>query len=267
MTIDVNAAAGAADIDLESGPSGATSNVNFPLPGGLTVTARAPGPLSSGAPSSGTIATPYDSSLYDFTPSSASLSILDFSATTTSSTVHPQIALLPSSGHFADLIAYGSQDTLLATSESPFYVVFWDSTGATGPYGVSVQATPPAATSATNSGDDTMTGAIVAASLPFVLSGGNLTTSTSVNWVKVTTGSGDGGKTLTAQTLGNPATDVALTIFDNTGTNVLDSEETDGLVKAQVADVGPGTVYYVVFAAGYEFSSSHGAYDGLIRVE
>jgi len=71
---------------------------------------------------------------------------------------------------------------------------------------------------------------------------------------------------LTVMTAGDPNTDVALTIYDSTGTNALTQAETGGLVTAQ-AKAAASTTYYVVFAAGQLFSATDGTYQALIRLQ
>jgi hypothetical protein len=265
VSVDVDAAAAAGDIDVLSGPMGAATDVEFPLPKGFTITARTATALTAGTAAMGTISTAYDSALYSFTPGSA-LAIVDFEATSSSMTASPAFALLPSSGEFAGLLGYGASQITVTDAAQPLYAVYWDNTGATGPFSLTVTSTAPAASAAASNSDGTKTGAVSATAFPFVLTGGNLADTAGADWVKVTTGAGSAGQTLTAQTIGDPLTDALLTIYDSTGTNILDQEETGTLVSAMTT-VTASTVYYVVFAAGTVFSATDATYTGLITLQ
>jgi hypothetical protein len=271
MEIDVDAKAGAADLDLLSGPAGDTTNdVDFPLPGGLTVATRTAAALGA-SPASGTLAHAFDSTLYSYTPS-GTLAIVDFSASATASGSQPTFALLPSSGHFADLINFfggGSPAaaTVLPANANPFYLIYFDNVGTTGAYTIGATVTAPASTAATTATDGSKTSALAAGALPFVLTGGNLTTSTSQDWVKVTAAAGDVGKTFHVQTAGDTLTDVAVTCYQNDGSTVVDQPlETGGLVDGTFSIASAGT-YYIAFAAGQIFDSTHGTYQGIIRTQ
>ncbi len=275
LLTDVDAATATADFDLLSGPAGDPTDDEFFVPGALVVASRTATALGA-TPATGTISKPYDSALYSYTPS-GSLAIVDLSA---SSGGQPAFALLPKSGHFADMIDYyGSQSapttTLLPTNTDPYYLVYWDGTGATGAYTMTATSTAPAATHAASTTDNSAATAEVATALPFVLTDGNLTAPTSADWVKVTAAAGDVGKTFHVQTEGDPLTDVAVTLLESDGTTAIDCDgcspgtplETGGTVDGTFTIPAAGS-YYVVFAAGQlAFSTTDGTYAGIIRVQ
>jgi hypothetical protein len=275
LTVDVDSTAGPADFELLSGPASDPTDADFPVPGGLTVAARTATALGAAA-ANGTVKTAYDSALYSYTPG-ASLAIVDFTAASTVTGANASFALLPSSGHFADIIGFfqaangsgtAATTTVLPSSADPYYAIYWDNTGTTGAYTLGAASTTPAATHATTAADATKAGAVVATALPFVLTGGNLTAATSADWVKVTTGAGDAGKLIHAQTTGDPLTDVAVTIYDSDGTTVIGSEETGGWDDTTSSAVAASTTYYVVFSAGQlGFDPTDGTYSGIIRLE
>jgi hypothetical protein len=268
VSIDVDAKPGTYDVDLISGPAGASTDVDFPVPKGLTIASRTATPLTSGTSVNGNVKTAYASTLYSFAPSSSSATVVSLNASS-SGAGDPIFALLPKSGHFSDLISYGSSYTTVTTSTDAFYAVYWDDSGDTGPYSMLATGAAPAAQAAASAGDGTEAGAVPATMFPFLLTGGNLTTSTSADWVMVTTGAGDGGKTLTAQTLGDPNTDVEVLIYDSNGSldPALDDEDDGGNVSAQTT-VTASSVYYVVFQSGYlDWSSADTTYEGLLTVQ
>jgi hypothetical protein len=275
LTVDTDAVVGAADLDLMSGPAGDTTDVEFPVPGGLTVTAQTATALTA-TPASGNVKAAYDSTLYSYTPG-ASLSIVDILATSNVAGANAGFALLPKSGHFADLVGFyqaasgdgtNATTTLLTSSTDAYYAIYWDNSGAVGAYTLGATGTAPAATLATTATDGSKTGALVATALPFVLTGGVLTTATSADWVKVTTGAGDAGKLIHVQTAGDPLTDVAVNIVQSDGTTSIGGDDEGGPIDTTSTAVTASTTYYVIFSAGQiDFDPSDGGYEGIIRLE
>ena len=268
VSVDLDTTPGTFDADLVSGPPGASNDVDFPAPKAITIAARTATSLTSGTTVNGNTKTAYASDLYSFTPSSASQLVVSFNASS-STAGDPIFALLPSSGHFSDLINYGATYTTLTSSTDKFYAIYRDDSGMTGTYQMLATGEAPAGSASASTSDGTMATAVPATAFPFVLNDGNLTTSTSADWVEVTTGAGDGGKTLTAQTLGDPDTDVELVIYDMNGAAdaALDDEDSGGSVSAETT-VTASSVYYVVFKAGaLDWSTSDTTYTGLITVQ
>jgi hypothetical protein len=275
LTVDVDATVGAADLDLLSGPAGDTTDAEFPVPGGFTVTAQTATALGA-SPASGNVKSAYSSALYSYTPS-ATLSIVDITASSSVTGANAGFALLPKSGHFADLVGFfqassgtgtSATTTLLPSSADVYYAIYWDNSGTVGAYTLGATGTAPAATHATTAADATETGAIVATALPFVLTGGTLTTATSIDWVKVTTGAGDAGKVIHVQTAGDPYTDVAVNILQSDGTTSIGGDDEGGPIDTTSTAVTASTTYYVTFSAGQiDFDPSDGTYDGIIRLE
>jgi len=280
LTLDVDATAAAADLDLMSGVMGDPAAVEFPVPGGLTVTAQTATALGA-SPASGNVKAAYDSALYSYTPPSAPLSIVDITASSSVTGANPSFALLPKSGHFADYIGFfqssptatgaSSTTTMLLSTADPYYAIYWDNSGTVGAYTLGAAGTPPAATHATAATDGSRTGAVVATALPFVLTGGAFTTATSADWVKVTTGAGDAGKAIHVQTFGDPLTDLAINIVDMGGTTSIGGDvgnEPGGPDDVTSSAVTASTTYYVIFQAGtFAFDPADGTYEGLIRVQ
>jgi hypothetical protein len=271
LATDVDAAAMAADFDLMSGIAGDPTDDEFLVPGGLNVTARMATALGSG-PATGTIKTAYDSVLYTTTPTVGD--ILDITASASATGATPSFALLPKSGHFSDLIAFyrpaapgaPSTTTLLPQAADPYYVVYWDNTGTTGPYTVDAASTAPAATHATVATDNTTAGAVVANALPFLLTGGSLADSKSIDWVKVTAAAGDVGKAIHVQTVGDPATDVAVTCYQSDGTTQVNAFDSGGQADG-TCDIKSAGDYFITFAAGGVWSPMDTTYTAIIRIQ
>src|SRR5439155_3560086 len=131
--------------------------------------ARAPQPLAAGS-TRGTVAGAYDSSLFSFTPR-AGASIQDLTARAGDPTLAPAVAVLPKSGAFADVLAFGPRATLVSAAADPFYVIYWDNTGASG-YDFTLARTETAAAAFADDdpADDTPAGAAALASLPAIVS-------------------------------------------------------------------------------------------------
>jgi hypothetical protein len=257
---------GADGFDLVSGPPGNTGDVDFPLPAGVNVAARAPVPLTPGATASGSVDTTYATGLFAYTPPSDALSIVDFSVTSAASGGEPAVLLLPATGRWSDELTGGATATWLTSSTDPIYAVYFDETGLTGAYSVAVAATAPAASAAATADDGTMATAVVATGLPFVLTGGQLASTSSQDWIQVMTGPGDAGKHLQVQSAGDPQTFLDVTIYDDQGESI-GGNENGGPVHALTGPLSASRTYYVEFSAGPGFDPAHGAYEGILRLQ
>ena len=131
---------------------------------------------------------------------------------------------------------------------------------------MSLTATVPAASAQASAGDATMAGAVDATALPFVLTGGLLTSSASQDWVRVTTGPEDSDTQLEVQSAGDPRTFLDVTIYEADGVTSIGGNETGGPVHAVAGPLAASSTYYVVFSAGAGFNPAHGAYAGIIRL-
>lgn len=259
LSIDVDAAVGPGDVDLVSGPAGATTD--FPLPTGVSVTARSATPIASGGDAMGQITSPYDSALYSLTP--AVMAILDFQVTSSIDALDPAVALLPSSGHFADLLGFGSKQTAVAPAGVPLYAVYWENTGGTGPYAVSVTTTSVAATASATPADAKPQHAIAAAGLPFVLTDGDLGRN-SFDYVRLRVSR---PTRLRVQTIGDLATDTQVTAYrSDARTQIGSSIDTGFAADGTISLLGAGT-YYVLFSQGMDFAPPHTKYTGIIRYD
>jgi hypothetical protein len=257
---------GADGFDLVSGPPGGTTNVDFPLPAGVNVAARTGVPLAAGAVVSGSIDTTYATGLFVYTPASDALSIVDFGVNSAPSGGEPAVLLLPASGRWSDELTGGAVATWLTSSTDPIYAVYFDETGTTGAYSVGLTATAAAASAPASASDATMAGAIVAPALPFVLTGGLLTSTSSEDWIELSTGPGDTGKHLYVQSAGDPQTFLDVTIFDDEGASI-GGNENGGPVHALTGPLVASRTYYVEFSAGAGFDPAHGIYEGILRLQ
>ncbi len=273
VSVDVNAAAAAGDLDVVAGAPQADGGVaatslDFPLPAGFTVAARSATALTSGTVSSATIANPYDSALFSLTPTAAS-NLLDWAGTTTGGGT-PGIALLASPGvwgaQFANMLGYSATQTILVSGMQPVFGVYWDQTGGAGPISVTGTTTAVAATAAATSSDASVASAVVATALPFVLTGGDLSHTGSADWVKVTLPASQ--TTLRVQTLGDPNTDVAVAVTTNGTTaagTTTSTTDTGTYVDATFTGLTGGSTYFVTFSQGTVNPGAGTTYTGVLR--
>jgi hypothetical protein len=267
--VDVTAPTTAQALEVTSGPMGDPKDDVFPMPGVLTLAARTPAALTSGTAATGTIAKPLDSMLYSFTPG-ASLSIVDFAASSTVMNATPKVVILPKSGKFADLVTFAAKPTIVTASADPYYAIYWDNSGTTGAF--SVLAKSVAATGAAPmEPNDTFAQAQTAATLPFVLRSAALTSATDIDYVKYTALAADVGKSFHVQTIaGDPKTDTIVDVFATDTTTSLGGPSADtgyheDFVSSPITAAG---VYYVKFAASPQgYSTSHTSYVGIVRLQ
>ena len=275
LQIDIPTAAGMGDFDIVSGPAGVTAqDVDFPAPKSLNIAAVTPTALAAGTATSGNTGGPYDTSVYSFTPASASQTILDFSISTTSTTATPALFLLPTDGKWADLItgARGSSGvpgtfSYVSSQSTALYGITWDNSGSTGPFSIAgVVATAVASTAAATATDGTTSGAIPATTFPFVLTAGNLNdNSGGGDWVKVTMPTGT--TSLRVQSTGDLSTGVAVAVTSD-GTNPVGSTtsttDTGSIVDATFTGLTAGSTYYVTFTPSL-VGGGNADYTGIIR--
>src|SRR5262249_49796431 len=160
----------------------------------------------------------YASALYSFIPGSET-SLNDLTVTPSSATATPTVSVLPSSGHWSDVVTSQSASSTVrvisvffgATSQVPYYVIYTGgSTDVTSPCGILVTST--AASSVQPSlNDDTPAHATVVSSLPALVSGGNLLGPSSIDYYAIqVTESGQSLHTLVygSDPLGDVAVDI-----------------------------------------------------------
>jgi hypothetical protein len=273
LEIDVTAPAGTQTLDLVSGPPGvAAADVDFPGPMAVNVAAVTPAALSTAAVP-GNTAQPFDTSVYAFTPASASQTILDFSISTTGSMSNPYLFLLPSDGKWPDIItgAFAAPTrpgtfSYVSTQTTPLYGITWDGSGATGPFSIAgIVSTAPASTAAATAGCATSTTAVNATSFPFVLTGGDVSHSNGLgDWVKVTMPAGT--TTLRVQTTGDMFTPAVVGLLDSDGITPVYPPVQGYLVDTNFAGLKAHGTYYVTFGAPAA-NLPHSDYTGILRVQ
>jgi hypothetical protein len=217
LYVDVNAPAGVSPLQVLSGPAG--QETSFPLPGGLDIAARTPITLVAGAPSNGSIETPYASALYQFTPG-AGANVLEMLSSGTGEAT-PKFALLPSSGRLGGLISYGRTISLLSQSTQPYYLVYWDNTGASGySFTMLVDETSVTTADEVDTDNETPDTAQVLTAEPYAVKEAALDDADDVDWFRLAVTADDIGKAVHVRTFGGDLfTDTVLQIFGAGGVN------------------------------------------------
>lgn len=258
VSVDVDANPAIGDLDVVSGPAGVTTE--FPLPAAFHVVARTATPLASGVAANGQTTLPYDSALYAFTP--PTMAIVDFDVTSPDDALDPAVALLPSSGRFADLLGFGYLQTAVTLGGAPLYAIYWENTGSTGSYSVDATSTTVAATAAATPADETSQGAVAVSALPFVLTGGDHASDSGADWVKLMV---TGPSALRVQTTGDPLTDTLITTYESDAYTVAAPSIDTGYAADGTISLQAAGTYYVAFSQGAYYAPPHTKYTAIIR--
>ncbi len=258
LSVDVDARPGTWDLAMTSGPAGATTE--FPAPGMIPLGARDPAPIVPGQPAAGVTSEAFDSRLYEVALQAPT--IVDLAVSSTMGILNPSVALLPSSGHFADLLGFGSLQT--AVSSGPLYPVYWENSGGIGPYDLNVVTTPVAQSVAATLADATPSGAIVVTALPFLLTDGDLSRGLGFDWVAV---DAPGPVTLRLQTTGDLQTDVRVTVYQDDGVTVVGHSIDDGAAADGTAPLPAAGRYLILFSQGSYFTPAHARFTAVVRVD
>ncbi|APR78497.1 Hypothetical protein A7982_03844 [Minicystis rosea] len=269
LLVDVDAPAASVDVNLTSGPEGDT--LAYPYPGAFAIKARAPKAVTPSAAATEMLASPGDSALFAYTPSSATLNIVDLTATGTHPDATPGAYFLPKSGKFADAFAAGESTTQVIASTDVIYAVAIDQGGLDGySIGLEVKETP-AQGGAEKEPNDSQAAAETngAVALPYAIQGASFSSGTDADWIAVTVTAADVGKQIYVQTTGlDRLTDTVIEIFDDQGNSLVGPSDDQGYldVLSSEAISKAGTYFVKVFASDY-FDAKHGKYDCVIRLQ
>jgi Quinohemoprotein amine dehydrogenase, alpha subunit domain III len=269
LFVDATAPAAKGGVTVVSGPAGGPL-VQNPSPGVLDLQARTATAVASGTPASGNEMKAFDSGLYTFTPTAAT-SIQELSITPSDQMAGTFMAILPKSGAFADAIGFKTSALLPATSTDPFFLVAWDQSGTAG-YTYQIARTETQATALALSDQNiSLATAQTVASLPAVITGGQLMTDTSEAWFKLNLTGADVGKHVRVVTIGgDPRTDTVVDVLAQNGTTSLGGPSGDsGFHEDFTSDAltaAMNTVYVKIFASSF-FDPAHKTYVAAIRLE
>jgi len=261
--IDVDAPAMTTPFSVVSGPAGGTT-VTSSLGTPTAITARSATLITSDT-TPFSVANPGDSALYSLTSDTPELAQL--SVTSANPNGQPSLAILPSSGHFADLIAAGAAANVIPRTQ--LYVIAYDLSGVPGSAQISNTSVALTSTAAdTEPGNNTSTGA-TQVTAPAFIDNASLPTDTDEDWFKLTVPVGKSIHVVT--TPGDPGTDTLVDIYGpNSATTAYGESDDSNYHEDFVSD--PTTVagtYYVKISAsqaGY-FSTAQTHYLAAIIVE
>jgi hypothetical protein len=261
---DVDATAGAQDLEILSGPVGFEQS--FRYPGGFAVEAREAIALSPNAPYTGSVGGPFESQLY-------SISLTDIAIVTAATfsdepNTSSAFALLPASGSFAQMVNYTSQITLV--TDDTYYLVYWDGSGASGySYQIGARVEAVAHTLAEAEPNDTIPEAQESEDLPFVLSGATIADIDDEDWVRITAVEADVGKRINVITYGGPYTDTKVSVHlgngDLLGTVSSDFDWHENHSSAAIPAAGDYFVKIFASDAGY-YDPAYSNYGAAIRL-
>ena len=268
---DVDAAAGAKDLEIISGPDG--NQTRFPYPAAFDLEARTAEAMTVGTPATGNIADMFGSALYQLDGSTASAQYVTLEASSGESDSQPAFILLPASGHFADMIGFSAATHMFTEpTGSTFYVVYWDNTGAFG-YDYELATTAMDVTLGTDAEpNNAIAQAIEATAMPFALSGATLPSDTDEDWIKYEATAADVGKAFHIVTMaGDPGCDTVVAAYGTDGTTLLGDESvnSDYHEDHMSAGIPAAGTYYIRVSADQTgwYSSTSPMYDLLVTLE
>jgi hypothetical protein len=265
MLIDTDAQTG--PFKISSGPAGMLTS--FPLGADFAITARTAMALTAGTNATATATKPYESFLYEFTPAMFP-ALARFQASTTGDG-DPRIAVLPASGHFADLLGASNDQRQVAKASGKFYAVLFDLSGEVGTNTIRAGSSLLTLAADTEPGNNTAPGAIACA-LPCLVENAQLATSADIDWLKFTTGAMDANKHVRVRTQpGDDFTDTIVEVFAGNGQTTLAGPSSDGGYHENFlfpTAVSASTPYTVKIAGSPEWSDdTQTHYDALIYLE
>jgi hypothetical protein len=265
---DVTSAAGKKAVSLVSGAEG-TPQTAFPYPGGLDLAARQAAPLGLGSASSQSAKAPFESKLLTFSPA-VGTAITDVVVTTKDADFAPKVILLPKSGRFdAALTGFVSTSTFVSTSADPIYAVVLDTSGKTGDFTILARST--AATTTTEAAsNDTFDIAQAIAALPTIVTNGQLSSETDVDWYAVTVTAGDAGKKLRVITApGDAEADPIVEIFKDDGTTAVGQKADAGFHENVLSPALTEGTYRIKISVSKEspYKASASRYQLALRLE
>lgn len=221
LLLDVNAPAGKGDLTIQSGPLGDT--IPSPAPGAIDVAARMPEAVPENGSIKGNVDAPFASLLYSFTPSGPG--VYSITATAASGDANPNLALLPKSGKFLELVEFSGAPTILATNNDPFYLVYWDNSGSSN-YLATVKATK--VMTADVDPNDTCAAAQPAGALPATIKNLFMSSDKDVDWISFDVTAADIGKVVHVITsAGDAQTDTVVEVLQSNCTGSLGGPSED----------------------------------------
>lgn len=268
MTVDIDGASGPLSVISGVGQDAVTT----PLGEDLKIDARTPTTLAANTPTQGMVVNPYDTQLFEFTPGNAPALNRIAAIVPPNSGFTPQIALLPESGKFADLITFSASINDLQTVTGKYYLVILDNSGAAG-YSYTLRASSLSGLNrATETASNDTVATAQAITLPAWLDGASLPAVTDKDFLKFTATAAMVGKKVHVITLpGDPRTDTLVDVMTGTNGNTSLGESDDlnyheDFVSSPIT--AAGTVWVEISASqGGFYSTSQTHYLGFVFLE
>ncbi len=262
LLIDIDAQTG--PLAFTSGPTGGTT-VKFPLGADVAIASRTAMPLTAGTNATATSTKPVESFLYEFTP--AMFPALARFQASTSGNGAPGVAVLPASGHFADLLGAAADQRQVAKTAGKFYAVLYDLSGETGAYTIRAGSSLLTIAADTEPGNNTQAAA-TACAIPCLVENATIASATDLDWFVFTAVANDVGKKVRVRTLpGDDLTDTRVEVL--AGATSLGGPSGDGGYHENwlsTAITAAGAISTKIYASPM-FSTTQTHYDALIYLE
>lgn len=260
--IDVDAPA-STPIQVVSGPAGGTQ-VTSSLGAPLMIAARTPTALVSDTPASGAIDM---AGLYTFTPASTP-ALASLSVSGNGPSGGTQLAILPSSGHFSDLLSAGAS-TNQVVKTGMLYAIPYDLSGDAGyNYQLTTHGAALTAIAEGEPGNNTAVGAVTVTS-GALIDNATLTDDTDEDWFKITVAAGKSIHVVTAP--GDAGCDTLVDVYGPNSPTTQYDESSDANYHEDLTTAATTTAgtYYIKISASQQgfFDPSQNHYLGAIILE
>lgn len=247
--VDADFAAGKADLTIESGAEGATTD-SF-VPNAFDIVARTPKVLTAGTAFPFTPTAAFGSEFVKFTAADTGIAHWTVEGPAGAQGVQPVAMLLGANGKFSSALAQVGATTpadLVQDKDAVVHAVFFDAQGSTAALNLKSAFTPFASSSAqeTEPNDLTTSSEIVGA-LPYMMSSATLGTLTDVDTYKITLAAPANLSllTLAKDSTANPL-DTLITIYAADGTTVIKTSDDRAYYDTLTHSFGAGIFYVKV---------------------
>jgi hypothetical protein len=273
LFVDIDAMAG--DIKFVSGPvDNADKQVTSAMGKSTDFMARMPTVLAANTASTATVAGAFDSHLYSF--DAAATSVGRYSASPSDTNASPRIYVLPSSGHFADLVAAAERPAVITETAGKHFAIYADSSGLSG-YSYAMRVNPVqlmglAEADASGANDTLGTAQNAMANSAILFSNASVSSDTDEDWIRFTVPANSAAKKVRVVTGGSDTlTDTYVEIWkDATPAPSMIAEGADSGYHEDVTSPAIGaaaTIWVKIYGSPGFFDIAHKNYTAAIWLE
>jgi hypothetical protein len=267
--VDVDAPAGAHEITVTSGfPTSYKYTYTF------NVEARTATDLQSGVDATGTIAKPFDSALFKFTPSMG-LQAVSLVTVSDNPDALPGFILVPPSGKIGEFISYNDRADFLSKTGEAYYAIYWDDTGVAPQDFTLTAEEKPVTVGMEAAQNNSSAQAQKIDPLPFVLQKGSISAANDEDWFQFTATNADLSRCLHVVTYATEGvmqlkeTDTLVDVLKTDGTTSLGGPSSDANYHEDFFSApitAEGTYYVRIYASPIDYQTTSASYDALIIV-